>query len=132
MLAQLFLSRPTWALLPLRIAVGIVFVAHGGQKLMAGIPETSRFMSEVGIPLPTLAAILVTCVELLGGTAIVIGFMARWAALLLAIDMIVALLAVQLKAGLLRPGGFEFVLILLGSTVTLVLHGGGQPSLYDP
>jgi putative oxidoreductase len=107
-------------------------MAHGGQKLVAGIPETSRFMGEVGIPLPTLAAVFVTCVELLGGVAIVVGLVVRWAALLLAIDMVVALLAVQVKAGILRPGGAEFVLVLLGATVTLALHGGGQPSLYDP
>ena len=132
MLKWLFPSRPAWALLPLRLVVGIVFLAHGGQKLAAGLPETSRFMAEVGIPLPTLAAVLVTCVELLGGMAIVIGFVVRWAALLLAIDMIVALLVVQVKAGVLRPGGFEFVLVLLGATITLALHGGGQPSLYDP
>lgn len=129
---RLYLSRTDWALLPLRLVVGVVFFAHGGQKLFfVGIPGTARFMSEVGIPVPTLAAIVVSSAELLGGAAIAIGLRTRWAASILSIDMLVALLLVQVKAGLLKPGGFEFVLTLLAATVTLALHGGGKPSILD-
>ncbi len=132
MIERLYLSRTDWALLPLRLVVGVVFITHGGQKLLfVGIPGTARFMSEVGIPLPTLAAIVVSSAELLGGAAIAIGLKMRWAAVILSIDMLVALLLVQVKAGLLKPGGFEFVLTLLAATVTLALHGGRKPSVLD-
>lgn len=117
-------------LVPLRVALSLVFIGHGGQKLFVmGISGTSAFMSGIGIPAPTLAAVVVIFVELLGGIAVLLGVWARWAAVCLSIDMLVALLLVQVTAGVLRPGGFEFVLVLLAGTVTIVLLGPGNPSL---
>ena len=120
----------TYGLVPLRVALSLIFVGHGAQKLFVmGISGTSAFMSEIGLPTPALAAAVVISVELLGGIAVLFGIWARWAAVLLSIDMLVALLLVHVKAGLLRPGGFEFVFVLLASTVTIALLGPGKPAL---
>jgi putative oxidoreductase len=120
-----------WGLLPLRFVVSMVFIVHGSQKLFVlGLVGTSEFMRQAGIPLPMLAAVVVSVVELLGGVAILVGLWVRWAALLLSVDMLVALLVVQLKAGLLRPGGFEFVFTLLGANLTLAALGEGKPSFF--
>jgi putative oxidoreductase len=117
-----------WGMLPLRVVVALVFLMHGGTKLFVwGLSGTTGAMTQMGIPLPGLAAVVVTCVELLGGLAILTGFFTRWAGVLLAIDMAVAILKVRLAAGLL--GGYELELTLLGAALTLAAVGAGGVSV---
>lgn len=117
-----------WGMVPLRIVVAAVFLMHGGQKLFVwGLSGTTGGMTQMGIPLPGLAAVVVTFVELLGGLAILTGFLTRWAGVLLAIDMAVAILKVRLGAGFL--GGYELELLLLGAALTLAAVGAGGVSI---
>src|SRR3989475_11883711 len=95
-----------WGLVPRRLVVGLVFIVHGGQKLFVfGVGGAAGFMAKVGIPWPFLAAVVVIAVEILGGLALILGLGTRLAAALLAIDMVVAVLAVRLAAGFV--GGHE-------------------------
>jgi putative oxidoreductase len=120
----------SWGLMPLRLAVGAVFLAHGGQKLFVfGLAGTADIMSKIGIPLATVAAAVVITVECLGGVAIVAGLMTRWAAALLAIDMTVAILAARIQGGFFTPYGYEFEMTLLGACITLALVGAGGVSV---
>jgi putative oxidoreductase len=82
-------------------------------------------MAGVGIPAPQVAAVLVTALELLGGLALIAGFLTRWVALLLAVDMAVAILTVKLKGGFFAPQGVEFELTLLAALLTLAATGAG-------
>ncbi len=119
-----------WGITVLRVVVGIVFLAHGGQKLFVwGFGGVAGFLGQVGIPAPMLAAVVVTLVELLGGLAILLGLFARWAAIPLAINMAVAILTVHLRAGFFLPNGYEFALTLLAANVGLILLGSGEASL---
>ena len=113
-----------WGLVPLRLVVGLVFIVHGGQKLFVfGLGGAAGFMAKVGIPWPFPAAVVVIAVEILGGLALILGLGTRLAAALLAIDMVVAVLAVRLAAGFV--GGYEFELTLLAASLSLALLGGG-------
>jgi putative oxidoreductase len=119
-----------WGIGILRVVVGIVFLMHGGQKLFVwGFGAVAAFMAKVGIPVPMLAAVVVTLVEFLGGLALVLGLFTRWAAIPLAINMGVAILAVHLPAGFFLPNGYEFALTLLGANAALILLGSGEASL---
>ena len=119
-----------WGMAPLRLAVGLVFLMHGGQKLFVfGVAGVAGFFGNLGIPAPMAAAVVVSLVEFLGGIALVLGFLTRWAALLLAIDMLVAVLLVHIWRGFFLPDGAEFVLTLLGATLTLLLVGPGSASI---
>src|SRR5581483_9192027 len=111
--------------------VGIVFVAHGAQKLFViGFGGVAHMFAGAGIPLPYPSAILVTLVEFAGGIALVLGIATRWVAVLLAINMAVAVLKVHLHNGFfLNKGGYEFALTLLAANVALALAGPGSPTL---
>jgi len=114
----------------LRVGIGGVFVAHGIQKLAVfGISGLAGFMTQIGVPLPTLSAIAVTAAELGGGLALVAGLFTRWAALPIAFSMIVAALTVHLKGGFFLPHGVEYVLTLFTATVALALTGSGAFSV---
>src|SRR2546428_8458463 len=80
-------------------------------------------MAKVGTPSPSVAAVVVMAVAILGGLALILGRGTRLAAALLAIEMVVAILAVRRKMGFV--GGYEFELTLLAASLSLVLLGAG-------
>ena len=124
------IKRKEWGIAILRVVVGVIFVAHGAQKLFTfGIPGVAAFMGQAGIPLPTLSALSVTGAEFLGGLALIAGFMTRWAAIPLAFSMLMAALAVHLKGGFFLPEGLEYTLALLAASVSLSLAGPGALSV---
>ena len=118
----------------LRIVVGIVFLAHGAQKLFViGFGGVTHMLQGIGIPFPHIAAIFVTLVEFVGGIALILGLVSRYAALLLAIDMAVAVGKVHLHNGFFNSkAGYEFPLTLLAASIALALAGPGSPALAKP
>lgn len=123
-------SISSWGITILRIAVGIVFLKHGAQKLFDyHFSGVAGLFASIHIPLPAVAAVVVTLVEFVGGIALVLGIGTRVAAALIAIDMAVAILAVHLKNGFFMPSGYEFAFTLLAANICLLLAGGGAASL---
>ena len=119
-----------WGLLILRVAVGVVFLMHGGQKLFVfGLPGVAGMLTTLGIPAPSVAAVVLSLVEFVGGALLVIGLFTRYAAALIVIDMAVAILKVHLPNGFFLPRGYEFPLILLCACAALVLLGAGAWSI---
>ena len=117
-------------LLVLRVVVGVVFIAHGSQKLFTyGLAGITGGFEQMGVPMASVAAPLVTFVELIGGVALILGFLTPIAAALLAIDMLGAILFVHGKNGLFLPNGYEFALTLLAANVTLLLAGPGAAAV---
>ena len=123
-------SKP-WGLTVLRVVVGAVFLIHGCQKLFVfGFHGVAAFLGPLGVPAPGVAAVVVTLVEFVGGALLVLGLFTRWAALLLAIDMVVAILLVHLKHGFFnQQQGYEYPLTLLAATIALALAGSGAASV---
>jgi putative oxidoreductase len=116
-------------LLILRVVVGGTFAAHGWVKLFGfGIGGVTGFFQSLGIPLPGVAAVLVTALELLGGILLVIGLLTRPVAAALAADMAGAIGFAKLHGGFFAPDGFEFELTLLAAAAALALTGAGEHS----
>lgn len=110
----------------LRIAVGIIFLAHGYGKLWGSSPGLDAWISmvtQLGFPLPIFLAYLVGLIEFAGGLALIVGFGTRYAGLLLGLIMIVAIVKVKLAKGLL--GGYELDLALLAASFSLAVTGPG-------
>ncbi len=124
------------SLVILRAALGIIFFAHGSQKLLGwfggyGFDATLQFFQQqLGIP-PALAAISIL-VEFFGGIVLLLGLLTRVAAFLLAINMAVALVTVHLSQGFFIAGGkvgFEYVFALLLMALYLAINGAGGLSI---
>ncbi|GII62943.1 hypothetical protein Skr01_30280 [Sphaerisporangium krabiense] len=115
-------------LLLLRLALGVIFVAHGWQKLSTmGHSATVAMFEQMNAPLPTVSAVYATWVELLGGLALIVGLGLPIAGLLLFLDMAGAFLFVHVGHGVfVTDGGFELVLALGAGSLALALLGGGR------
>ena len=124
-----------WGSLAIRIPVGIIFAAHGAQKLFSwfggyGLQGTGEFMASQGLQPGYLMALLAGGAEFFGGLALILGLLVRPAAAVLAFTMLIAALVVHGGGGLfLSNGGFEYALTLLAASVALVFWGGGNLSL---
>ena len=124
-------SSASLGLLVLRVVVGLIFVAHGAQKIFEyTLPGTIGSFADMGVPLPEIAAPFVAFVELIGGALLALGLFTRPVGILLAIDMIVAIVAVHLPAGLwVGEGGYEFVAVLGVAALALAFTGAGRFSI---
>lgn len=123
-------SQAQIALGLIRIIAGVIFMAHGYQKFFSmGIEGTTGFFTQIGAPLPGISAIVVATVELVGGFALLAGFMTRLVAIPLIIDMATAIILLHSKHGFFVPMGVEFVTLLLVSALALAIGGPGAFSL---
>ncbi len=117
-------------LLILRVVVGLVFLAHGWQKLFVmGMGDTTAGFAQMGVPMPEIAAPLVAGVELVGGIALILGLWTRPFGVMLAIDMLGAIALVHLRNGFFAPNGIEFVLTLCAASLALAVAGAGRTSI---
>jgi putative oxidoreductase len=128
-------TQNTFAPLALRLPVGIIFAAHGSQKLFGwfggyGLEGTGQWMASIGLEPGVLMAALSGSAEFFGGLLILLGLATRPAALVAAFTMVVAILSVHIHNGLfMSNNGYEFGLALLAATVSLVISGGGRASV---
>ncbi|MGW5416257.1 DoxX family protein [Actinomadura geliboluensis] len=124
-------ALPDAGLLLGRLAIGVVFVAHGWQKLTdEGHAAVARSFDHLGIPLPGLAAVYGTWVELLGGIALIAGVLVPLAGVLIALDMAGAFWYVHMDKGLFsQEGGYEYVLVLGVVCLLFAFTGAGRFSV---
>jgi putative oxidoreductase len=117
-------------LLVLRAAIGIVFVMHGWQKLAVfGHDGVTAFLTQAGVPFPSVNAVLITAAELGGGLAMLAGVATRFSALVLAFSMAVAIVTVHLPNGFFLPNGMEFALTMLLTNLAVAQTGAGAYSI---
>ena len=114
----------------LRVITGIIFAAHGAQKLFVfGLDGVAGGFAQMGIPFAAVVGPAVGLLEFFGGIALAVGLLTRLVGLGLAVNMLGALTLVHLKAGFFLPNGYEFVLALFASAATLAITGAGRLSL---
>lgn len=121
--------------LALRVPVGIIFAAHGAQKLFGwfggyGLEGSGQFFGSIGLSPGYLMALLAGLVEFFGGLALVLGVLVRPAAAALALAMLIAVFAVHWSKGFFASnGGYEYALALFAASLALVFSGAGRLSV---
>src|SRR5690606_13639770 len=129
---RIFASTSNWSPLALRVPLGIIFIAHGAQKLFGsfggyGLSGTGQYFASLGLEPGVTMAALAGGVEFFGGLALVFGVLTRPASLALAFTMLVAAITAHGANGLfLDNGGYEYALALLAGSVSLLITGGGR------
>ena len=132
-------SYPSWSLLVVRLGLGVVFFAHGSQKVFGwfggpGLRGAIKMFQGLGIS-PTATA-LAAFIEFLGGCALLTGLLARPAAVGIIVIMLVAIAKVHGQHGFFLnlgvPGkgpGFEFNFALIVMALAVLIGGAGVLSL---
>ena len=138
---MLFGTFASTSLLIVRVVLGVIFFAHGAQKVFGwfGGPGLrgviSYFKQSLGVPAPL--TVLAAFTECFGGLAMIVGLLVRPAAAGLVIVMVVATIQVHWRHGFflnwsLEPGkghGFEMNLALIGMALAVLVGGGGALSI---
>ena len=114
-----------FAALPLRIAVGWVFLRHGSIKLHLGFSGVAGMVGHLGFPVPAAWAVILIGAETLGAACVVLGLFTRFFAACLAVDMILAISLAVLPSH--RAPELEG--LLLAGALALVVLGDGPVSI---
>ena len=141
MLESLVQTNDTWALLPIRVALGAIFIGHGGQKLFGWFggygPKGTIGYFQQALGVPPALTVLAMLAELFGGLGVLLGFLTRPAAAGVIAVMLVAVAKVHWGHGFFlnwelkpeRGHGMEMNLALIGIALTLLIAGGGALSV---
>ena len=135
-----FGTYPSWSHLVVRLGLGVVFFAHGAQKVFGwfgghGLSATIAGFRQMNVPAG--ATVLAAFIECFGGLALLVGFLARPAALGLVVVMLVAIAKVHGRNGfflnmMMTPGkghGYEFNLVLIAMALSILIGGAGVFSI---
>ncbi|MDZ5782721.1 DoxX family protein [Marinococcus luteus] len=112
-------------LLILRVVTGVIFLAHGTDKLLNGMDASTASLGSMGMPDGTAFAVAV--IEAAGGILLILGLLTRVVAGLFALIMLGAIVTVKWQQGLI--GGFELDLILMAASIHLALTGSRMLAL---
>jgi putative oxidoreductase len=139
MIHKLFSTDGSIATTILRTVLGVVFFAHGAQKMLGWFGGFG-FSGTMGVftaqmHIPAVFAFLAIAAEFFGGLGLLLGFLTRIAAFGIAINMLVAIATVHFPFGFFmnwtgnqKGEGFEFHLLVLAITSFLMIRGGGALS----
>ncbi|MBN6204458.1 DoxX family protein [Staphylococcus saprophyticus] len=105
-----------FGILLIRLMLGIVFMVHGGQKVLGGFSEPMAMMEGLGFP--AFFGIVLGLFELIGGILLFFGILTNYIASGFIIIMLGALFTVHLKEGYMAS---EFVLTLLVMSISMIV-----------
>jgi putative oxidoreductase len=124
----------------MRLILGIVFFLHGSQKMLGwfggyGFSGTMQFFTGM-MHIPAPLGVLAICAEFFGGIGLILGFLTRFAALGIAVNMMAAILLVHMAngpfmnwAGNQKGEGYEYHLLALALAIPLMVRGAGAFSV---
>ena len=139
MFRRLLTTSDDCILAMLRLVLGVVFFAHGAQKMLGwfggyGFSGTMGSFTHGGIPAPL--AFLAIAAEFFGGIGLLVGFLSRVAAFGIVVNMLVAVLTVHLPFGLFmnwsgaqKGEGFEYHLLAIALGIAVMVKGAGSLSM---
>jgi putative oxidoreductase len=140
MFQKLIFTTSDYAVTILRVSLGVVFFAHGAQKVFGwfggyGFAGTMGFFThQLGMPRPI--ALLPICAEFLGGIGLLVGLLGRVAAFGIACDMLAAVVMVHWQFGFFanwsgqqKGEGIEYHILAISMALAIMIKGSGAVSL---
>jgi putative oxidoreductase len=121
-----------WALLSVRVVVGVILMAHGAQKLFGafGGPGLEMIMGPQGPGGGGIIGLLVAVGEFFGGLGLIVGILPRFSAAANIVTMLGAIALVHGRNGFfLADRGFEYNLALIGLLLPVLIAGPGRFAL---
>jgi len=140
MIRRIYATDDSAATAILRLVLGIVFFAHGAQKMLGwfggfGFAGTMGFFTGM-MHIPAPLAFLAIAAEFFGGIGLILGFLTRIAAFGIGVNMLVAIMTVHHNFGFFmnwtgtqKGEGFEFHMLVLAMVAFLMIRGGGAFSI---
>ena len=123
----------------LRLCLGIIFIVHGYPKLFredVGPLGFSESLKTLGVPAPLMIAYSIGILEFVGGWLLIIGFLARLVALLIALEMLYTIMKMKFRTGFVTRlvegsgvGGYELDFALFTMALVVGLLGAGRFSI---
>lgn len=126
-----------FAILILRLTIGVIFVLHGMGKLFGsfgggGIEGLTQMLSGLGFGVPSFWAWILAVSEFLAGIFLILGVLPKMSAFLIVAIMVVAIVTVHGSKGFFAmQGGFEYQLLIIAASISLMLTGAGKYSLFN-
>ena len=134
---------PQWVPIPIRMILGVGFIAHGWAKWIRGPAAFAELLKQAHVPLPLANAWLVTLLEIFGGVALLLGAFVTIVSVPLILSMLGAMFTVNIKYGFsavntigltpdgpqFGPPGYEINLLYIAGLVALILSGAGPLSI---
>jgi putative oxidoreductase len=117
--------QPTGALL-MRLILGVSMAIHGYQKVLplSALHHYAHYVTTLG--LPYWLGYISAYTEFAGGILLILGLFTRFAALFVAINMLVAFATVGVHQGF---GIYNYILALAALAIMLLFYGAGAMSL---
>jgi len=140
MLRKFLVTDDNAATAILRLVLGVVFFAHGAQKMLGwfggyGFSGTMGYFTGTA-HIPAVYAFLAIAAEFFGGLGLIFGFLTRIAAFGISVNMLVAIATVHGAMGFFmnwtgaqKGEGFEYHLLVLAITAFLMIRGAGAFSI---
>ena len=130
-LAPFYASVGDIAYTLVRVVVGVMFLVHVSGKFKIGAGAVAaNILAKNGIEPSLVWAYIIIALELIGGACLVVGLFTRFFGAALAIEMLIALIAVHLPKGYAAGGGgYEYVLLIGACCFLIALRGGGPYSV---
>ena len=133
-LGGIYQKLEPFALLILRIGIGVILIPHGAQKFFGwfgglGFEKFVALFNTLGYRPGIFWLTLVALTEFVGGFLLLIGLFTRAAALALVIFMIVAVHFTSGKGFFWTAGGLEYSLLILFVGLVFLIRGGGEYSV---
>jgi putative oxidoreductase len=140
MFRGLIATRNDLTLTIVRLILGVVFFAHGAQKMLgwfggAGYAGTVQYFTH-GMHIPAAFAVLAILAEFLGGIGLIVGFLSRIAVIGIGTNMLVAIFMVHCHiaffmnwSGAQKGEGFEYHLLALALCLIILVKGSGAVSI---
>jgi putative oxidoreductase len=114
-----------------RVVVGIMFLMHVAGKFKVGAAAVAaNVLAKNGVEPALMWTYVIMFLETVGGVCLIVGLFTRFFAAALAIEMLIALLAVHLAKGYAAGGGgYEYVLLIGAACFAIAIRGGGPYSV---